>query len=120
MRSRSTLVRATPLIVLYRFSTLATLVALSLALTSCGGKTRSSSGTEHHCECTYLTDFDDTFHIVIDVCISDGGDIQREAATCAAVNAHNHVDQCDCKQPIDKNNAPQVCDPKARDACRPR
>lgn len=94
-------------------------IVVSLIAASCGGKT-SARGTQHHCECTYLTDFDDTFHIIIDVCIADGTDLQREAASCAAVNAHNHVDQCDCKQPLDNNSAPIVCDAKAKDACRPR
>lgn len=83
------------------------------ALVSC----RSSAprqGQRVACRCTYLTDYDDTATVDVDVCVPQGTAVDREAATCAGRSAHNHIDRCDCKPP----SGP--CDPGAADACANR
>jgi len=68
-------------------------------------------GVQVTCTCTYLTDFDDTARIDVDVCIPENLDIKREAAHCALQSAHNHIDECSCQTPTGP------CDPSAPQAC---
>lgn len=73
-----------------------------------------TTGVRATCSCTYLTDFDDTAKIDLDFCAPDGREVEKEATYCAAESAHNHIDRCTCTKTKD------VCDPKAKDACRTR
>jgi hypothetical protein len=68
-------------------------------------------GVKVRCSCTYLTDFDDTATVGVDVCVPKGAEIEREAGQCALQSAHNHIDRCECGAP----SGP--CDARARDAC---
>lgn len=87
-------------------------MALLFALALGCGKSAPRQGERVVCSCTYLTDFDDTATVGVDVCVARGRDVQAEASHCATQSAHNHVDQCACKPP----SGP--CDPDARDACQ--
>ena len=71
-------------------------------------------GTRSLCTCSYLTDFDDTLQVDVDVCVADGKKVEQEAAYCAAQSAHNHVDKCSCRPSQTK------CDASAKDACVPK
>ncbi|MCU0654588.1 MAG: hypothetical protein MUF64_04640 [Polyangiaceae bacterium] len=88
------------------------LAALALvALAGCKKNEPPRQGRLLSCTCTYLTDFDDTARIDVEVCVPDGLDHQKEAAHCALQSAHNHLDGCSCKPPG------VVCDPSAANAC---
>ena len=92
----------------------AALVALGIALAGCKTASGPVPGGRNACTCTYLTDYDDTAHVAIDVCIASGKKAEEEARYCAAENAHNHIDRCDCRP----TGAP--CDARAKDACQQR
>jgi hypothetical protein len=86
-------------------------LAAALFLAGCKRAEPPRKGHLISCTCTYLTDFDDTARIDVDVCVPDGLDHRREAAHCALQSAHNHIDGCACKPPAGP------CDPSAPDAC---
>lgn len=86
-------------------------LAALAALAACKRSEPPRRGQQVTCTCTYLTDFDDTARIDVDVCIPDGLDHLREAAHCALQSAHNHIDQCTCQPPTGP------CDPSAPRAC---
>lgn len=87
--------------------------AVATALCACG-KSAPRTGKRATCTCTYLTDFDDTARVDVDVCVEDGREVDAEARKCAANSAHNHIDKCDCKQ------SGEACDPGVRNACTNR
>lgn len=92
---------------------LAGLLALGLALAACA-KPKPQPGRRVACKCSYLTDFDDTAKIDVEVCARDGRPVLDEARACAAQAAHNHVERCDCGPPG------VACDARATDACAAR
>ncbi len=88
-------------------------LTLALALSACG-RSAPQPGRRVACECSYLTDFDDTARIDVEVCARDGRPVLDEARTCAGQAAHNHVERCDCKPPG------AACDARDKDACAAR
>jgi hypothetical protein len=88
-----------------------TLLLVALLLAGCKRAEPPRQGRMVSCTCTYLTDFDDTARIDVDVCVPDNLDHKKEAAHCALQSAHNHLDECSCKPP----GGP--CDPSAPGAC---
>ncbi|MCS6902090.1 MAG: hypothetical protein RMJ98_20930 [Myxococcales bacterium] len=84
---------------------------MALLLAGCKRAEPPRKGHLVTCTCTYLTDFDDTARIDVEVCVPEGLDHQREAAHCALQSAHNHIDGCACKPPGTS------CDPSAPNAC---
>lgn len=91
----------------------ALLIAAALVAAACA-KPKPEPGHRVACKCSYLTDFDDTAKIDVEVCARDGRPPLDEARACAAQAAHNHVEKCDCAPPA----AP--CDARATDACTAR
>lgn len=85
-------------------------LALTVALGACE-KPKPEPGRRVACRCSYLTDFDDTAKIDVDVCARNGRPVLDEARDCAAQAAHNHVEKCECGAPGD------TCDARAKDAC---
>ena len=95
--------------------TIALAFALSLALVACKRSAEGPRpGSRALCTCTYLTDFDDTAHVDVDVCVEHGKDEKEAASFCALESAHNHIDGCSCRV------GTQPCDARARDACKQR
>jgi hypothetical protein len=90
-------------------------VLLGLALLIAGGCRRAPAGPlpgdRVRCSCTYLTDYDDTATVGVEVCVPKGADLDREASQCALGSAHNHIDRCECGRP----SGP--CDARGPDAC---
>ena len=81
------------------------------ALGGCSSRAAPRSGQRVSCHCSYLTDYDDTARVDVEVCVADGHDTTREASVCAMQSAHIHIDLCDCKPPTGP------CDPAAPGAC---
>lgn len=92
---------------------LAALAAL-VALGACRRTPGESSGRRHGCLCTYLTDFDDSARIEIDVCVPASKPTLEVAATCASDASRNPAESCTCGPPG------EACDPSAPGACRNR
>jgi len=88
-------------------------LACALALGACA-KPAPAPGHRVGCRCTYLTDFDDTATVDVQVCARDGRPVLDEARACAGQAAHNHVERCECAAPGDP------CDARASDACSAR
>ncbi len=87
-----------------------------LTASACGalvGCTSSAprTGQRVSCHCSYLTDYDDTAKVDVEVCVPTGRDTTKEASVCAMQSAHNHIDRCDCQA------ASGPCDPSATGAC---
>ena len=90
----------------------ARVLLVALALSGCRRAPPSPRpGTRTTCTCTYLTDFDDTAEVIVDVCVENGKKTFDEASFCAVHSAHNHIDKCDCRPPG------EACDATAKDAC---
>ncbi len=89
---------------------LALLVGLSV-MSGCAKPSSSRPGRRVVCTCSYLTDFDDTARVGVDVCVEEGRVVDAEARRCAASSAHNHIERCECGPPS------AACDPRAKDAC---
>lgn len=83
-----------------------------LALAAGCEKPKPEPGQRVTCRCSYLTDFDDTAKIDVEVCARPKRPVLDEALQCAAQAAHNHVEKCECSAPAD------ACDVQAKDACR--
>ncbi len=77
----------------------------------------ATTGHRVHCNCHYLSDYDDTIHIVVNLCLPDDADLSKASIYCAEQAAHNHIEACDCPTPI---TASDRCNPSAPDACTTR
>lgn len=91
--------------------------SLSLALAAAAGCRRpaeGSTGRMHTCLCSYLTDFDDTARIEVDLCVPASKAATEAAAGCASELSRNYAETCSCGPPR------EACVPGAPGACRNR
>ena len=91
--------------------TVVPVLALTAVMSACKSAPQPAPGTRARCECHYLTDFDDTATVAVDVCAANDKPLLEEAAACAMHSAHNHIDTCTCRPPG------AACDARAADAC---
>ena len=83
-------------------------------LVGCKDRAPPAAGVVTTCTCTYLTDFDDTARVDVEVCVAPGKSQDDEARRCAMQSAHNHIEQCTCTA------GQVVCAVGTRDACKNR
>lgn len=74
-------------------------LALAL-LVGCG----RGEGRAHVCECSFLTDFDDPSHVVVEACAGSAVEANDVARSCAQSGAPAPVERCTCA-PSPSNSA---------------
>ncbi|HEU4410451.1 MAG TPA: hypothetical protein VFS43_34670 [Polyangiaceae bacterium] len=90
------------------------MLALAAAAGGCRRPAEGASGRAYTCLCSYLTDYDDTARIEVDVCVPSSKTPPEAAATCASDLSRNYAESCSCGSPRD------ACTPGAPGACRNR